>query len=332
MKINDAVQHFLMDAEVKSRTKTTLISYRQRLGVMVQVLETVCKVTELEGVTVFHLRQYVQHLLTQSIPTGRTRELENGQTFSVTTVRAYVRVLKSFFSWCYQEDLIDSNPTSRLKLPKPPVRVIPAFTQEHLDKMLSTCDPNTETGFRDYVIMLLLLDTGMRISELCTLHMLDIHDTYVKVYGKGRREREIGIHPEVGKLVWKYIHKHRHPKDANETRLFIGRGVPLNQSGLKSVISRIKHESGLDDIKVSAHVFRHTFSKMYLERGGELFKLSRELGHSSVQITEIYLKDFGSTQARKDHTTFSPISGMQLKKYGKRKKKQEKDDFEDTSH
>lgn len=146
-----------------------------------------------------------------------------------------------------------------------------------------------------------------------------MHDSYVKVFGKGRKEREIGIHPEVSKLLWKYIHKYRHPSDPRETRLFLGRRRPFYPGGLQEMLKRVQHESGLDDIKVTAHVFRHTFAKMYLERGGEVFKLSREMGHSHVQVTEIYLKDFGSTEARREHTAFSPIETIQLKHKKRRK-------------
>ena len=89
--------------------------------------------------------------------------------------------------------------------------------------MLATCDTSTPVGFRNYVLLLVLLDTGMRASELCGLQVTDIHDRYLKVLGKGRKEREIGLHPEVAKLVWKYIHKYRKPSDSNETTLFIGR-------------------------------------------------------------------------------------------------------------
>ena len=73
---------------------------------------------------------------------------------------------------------------------------------------------------------------------------------------------------------------------------------------------------------MSAHTFRHTFAKFYLQRGGELFKLSREMGHSTVQVTEIYLKDFRSSEARREHTSYSPIGELSLRKKRGRRKKQ----------
>jgi integrase/recombinase XerD len=173
------------------------------------------------------------------------------------------------------------------------------------------------------VILLLLLDTGMRIGELLGLKVSDVHERFVKVFGKGRREREIGVHPEVSKLLWKYIHKHRRPVDQEEQVLFLSKGgKPLTFIGVQNLIKRIQHRSGLDGIKFTPHVFRHTFAKMYLDQGGDLFKLSRELGHSGVEITKKYLEDFSSSEARKDHTAFSPIANVTLKKSGKSRKKQ----------
>src|SRR5438309_3040594 len=81
---------------------------------------------------------------------------------------------------------------------------------------------------------------------------------------------------------------------------------------MRELLNRVKKASGIEGVRVSAHTFRHTFAKFYLQRGGEVFKLSREMGHSTVQVTEIYLKDFRSSEARKEHTEFSPIGEFNL--------------------
>lgn len=322
MKLTDVVEHFLLDLEIKGRTKDTMVDYRHRLGILVQVLHDQCQVTELEQVKISHLRQVVQYLLNAKRPYERGRKCE-GTGFAPVTVRAFVRIFKSFFNWCYQEELIDQEVTARLSPPKVPIRVRPAFTPEHINKILSSCDTSDPLGFRDYVILLLLLDTGMRIGELCGLKVSDVSDHYIKVFGKGRREREIGLHPEVSKLLWKYIHKYRRPDLSEEQALFLGRrGEPLQLMGFQHILQRVRNASGLQDIKFSAHVFRHTFAKWYMEKGGDLFNLSREMGHSDVQITKVYLEDYSSAEARKQHSSYSPISSIDLKGSSKRKRKQ----------
>ena len=170
MRIDETVQQFLLDAEIRSRSKFTLSSYRQKLGVVVRLLESLGKVTELESVTVSHLRQVVQHLLTQ--PLGVRIQMPDNRPLSVNSVRAYVRVTKAFFNWCYQEELIDKSPVARLSLPTDAKRIKATLKPEHIEEMLASFDTSTPYGFRDYVIFLLLLDTGMRLGEISQLKLL----------------------------------------------------------------------------------------------------------------------------------------------------------------
>lgn len=326
MEIQEVVNQFLIDCEIRGLTDETIRWYGKRLSLFAKRLAEKYGVSELESVKIAHLRQFVQLLMSTKSDENNPRKPTNDKPLSAFTVRGYVRAIKVFFSWCYQEELIASNPSSRLVQPKAPDYLIPTFTIEHIEKMLAACDTSTPEGFRNYVLLLVLLDTGMRASELCGLHVTDVHDRFVKVMGKGRKEREIGLHPEVAKLLWKYIHKYRKPADVDETTLFIGRrGEPLKYGGVKSVLQDIKKASGIEGVRVSAHTFRHTFAKFYLQRGGEVFKLSREMGHSTIQITEIYLKDYRSSEARREHTAYSPIGeiGITGKKRGRKRKGQE---------
>lgn len=320
------IHHFLLDCQVRGLAPLTTVSYRHHLDFLANLLASLCGISDLEQVTVIHLRKCVQHISTVPTDTTKGRSSKEPVPLSVSSVRGYIRVWKAFFNWCYQEELIDKNPVERLKLPRPSKRVIATFGPEHIDKILSWCDLETEMGFRDYIILLLLLDTGMRLSEIADLKVSDVHDTYVKVMGKGRKEREIGIHPNVSKLLWKYIHKFRCPSDPNEVALFIaykrGQGLPLDREGVRGVIRRLKKALELEGVRLSPHTFRHTFAKEYLNNGGDLFKLSREMGHSDIQITKMYLEDFGSSEARKQHAFFSPISRINIPKQQKRILKQ----------
>ena len=316
------IDHFLMDVRARGRGELTLVTYTQRLTVLARLLLELYQMADIEQVKVIHLRGCVQHLLDHGAGSVRGRRIA-GDTMDANSVRGYVRVWKVFFNWCFQEELIDTNVVARLRAPQSIKRVIPAFTVEHVEKMLSTCDISTDIGYRNYVIILLFLDTGMRLSELSRLNVDSIHERFVKVFGKGRKEREIGIRPEISKLLWKYVQKYRHASNVDEKALFIAQhGRRIGVEGIKAIIRVVKRESGIEDVRVSPHTFRHTFAKWYLKNGGELFKLSRELGHSGVKITETYLQDFDSSDARDDHDSFSPISLLQLGQ--KRKKRKDK--------
>lgn len=312
MDIESTIQHYISDCEIRGLTGETVSWYQKRLGLFARKLAEFAGITRLEDVKIVHLRQFVQLLMTTQAFENNPRVPTQDRVLSPFTVRGYVRAIKVFFTWCYQEELIDSNPSIRLVQPKAPENLIPTFTVEHIEKMLATCNIKTTAGFRDYVILLVLLDTGMRISELCGLCLTDIHGSYVKVTGKGRKEREIGMHPNVARLVWRYINKYRRGAEGVEN-VFLGRGgVPLHPGGIDALLDRVKHSSGISGVRVSAHTFRHTFAKFYLERGGEIFDLSREMGHSTIQVTEVYLKDYHSTSARKQHNKHSPVDLVKL--------------------
>src|SRR5262249_40388305 len=217
------------------------------------------------------------------------------------------------------EELLDRDPSLRLTKPKLGTKVIGSFTTKHLQAMFAACDLSSHLGFRDYTLMLTLIDTGIRVSEVCGLQLSDIREDYVLVRGKGNKEREIGITPTTAKYLWKYVKVHRHPRQPEERRVFIGRrGTPLTPSGVDQALYRIRDAIGLTDVRLSAHTFRHSFARTWLERGGEVYSLSRLLGHSSVQVTEVYLREFQSRQARQHHNEYSPLADLHLPR-GKRR-------------
>lgn len=313
MKIVKAVQGYIIDCRTRRRSERTIEWYEQKLNVFARWMKEEEEIETLSGVTTLHLRSFVLHI--QSIQVGRTTVNKNGNVSQVSplTVKGYVQVIKGFFNWCYQEELIDKNPASRLQLPSIPKYIIPTFSAEHIKAMLDACDTSTTLGYRDYTVILVLLETGVRISELCNLHIQDVHDKYMRVVGKGDKEREVGLSPMVGKCLWKYINKYRSPRDEEEQCVFINRyGVPLTPTGVDQLLDDIKKRTGIEGVRVSAHTFRHTFARMYLEQGGEIYKLSLLMGHSDMEVTQEYLKDFKKREARQDHDKFSAVKALGL--------------------
>lgn len=325
------VAQFLLDCRSRHLSNWTLTFYNRVLRLLVRLLNEVCDIAELEQVTVLHLRQCVDHLFhTAPYLYGRAHpgRVQQGRTLAAQSVYDYVLVWKTFFNWCYQEELVDKNPVDRLKLPVLEKRIKTTLTPEEVQLMLDSCDTSTVVGFRDYVILSLLVDSGLRLAEIAGLRLEDVQGGYIRVHqGKGRRQREVGLHPEVAKLIWKYIQRYRHSRVSGETALFLSRwGKPLSRYGVTQLIKRIKQHCGFEGRKITPHVFRHTFSKQYMARGGDLLSLSRELGHSDIQVTRLYLQDFGSEDARKDHdarSIFNEIKVSKRKKSGGRRKERD---------
>jgi site-specific recombinase XerD len=323
MKLSEAIKGYLLDGQVRGLTPKTLEWYRQKLQHFAQVLEQEQGITQLEQITPAHLRAFVLHMQqTKANENHPIKPTEQERAISPLTVKGYVQVLRGFFAWCVAEEVVSSNPAQRLKLPKVPSYLITTFTPEQLQDMLAVCDKQTRLGFRDYTIMLLLLDTGIRVSELCGLVVEQVHEDYITVFGKGRKEREVGIGPEVRKLLWKYLAMYRRPAAPEVREVFLNkRGQPLTSSGIEQLLQEIKGQAGIEGVRVSAHTFRHTFARMFLERGGEVYKLSRLMGHTDVKTTEKYLKEFTSREARQQQARFSPVESLDLTKKARHKRK-----------
>lgn len=319
IKIKDAVQGYMLRCRSKSLSYRTIEWYEQKLSCFCAYIDKEAGIKDVASVTLWHLRAFV--VAVQKGESGTvTLHPRKSEEVSDHTVKGYVQVLKGFFNWCMSEELIKENPAFKLENPKVGDYIIPMFQEEQLKALLEACDVKTSLGYRDYTIMFLLLDTGIRLSELCGLTLDDIHKDYIKVHGKGNHEREVGMHPETAQHIWKYVNKFRQPHNEKERHLFINRyGKPLTDSGVGQVIADIGKRAGLSGVRVSPHTFRHTFSCMYLDNGGDVYKLSRSLGHSEIGTTEVYLKNFKSRNARKDHDTFSPVASLnQAKKTRKR--------------
>jgi site-specific recombinase XerD len=323
MKIAQAIKGYIIDCRTRGRSGRTIEWYEQKLNVLAHWLSEEEESDLLEEVTVTHLRSFILHV--QSIQVGRTTINKKGDVTQISplTVKGYVQVIKGFFTWCYREELIDKNPASRLQLPSIPDYIIPTFEAEHIQVMLDACDTSTALGYRDYTIILVLLETGVRISEICGLRIEDVHEDYITVVGKGHKQREVGISSPVSKCLWKYIYKHRKCHDENDTRVFINRyGVPLTPTGIDQLLDDIKDRADITGVRVSAHTFRHTFARIYLEQGGDIYKLSLLMGHSDIDVTQEYLKDFRKRAARQDHEKFSAVAALDVLNKRKKRKKQ----------
>lgn len=308
-----------MDWELRGRSQATLRLYRSSLMVLARWLEDQ-GVSDVGNVTIAHLRAFI--LETQQRPAGsvnpRRPPASDGHSPTPPTLQSYVKAIKLLFKWLVDEEVISKNPALRLHKPSDARRVVVTFSHEHLNAMFGVCDLSTSLGYRDYVLMLVLLDTAIRVSELCSLTLDDVHEGYLKVFGKGRKEREVGMSPATAKFLWKYLHQHRAQADDAARALFTSlAGRPLSPSGVEQILERVKVAAGITDVPVTAHKFRHTFARTWLERDGEVYSLSRLMGHSSVKITEIYLEDFKSRQARVQHAKYSPVNNLKLRQKGR---------------
>ena len=204
--------------------------------------------------------------------------------------------------------------SSSIPVPRAVSKIVNTYTQEQITNLIGLCSRSNDSGCRNLAILLLLLDTGIRVSELVSIEVSDVNltDGYIKIrYAKGGKERLIPIGSLVQKSLWKYINSSR-PKPVTQrvTRLFLGsHGMPLTRSGVQQMIRRYGKQLDINGVRCSPHTFRHTFAKSYLINGGDIFSLQKILGHTSLASVRIYLNLFG-TDIKKQHQKYSPADNL----------------------
>jgi len=236
---------------------------------------------------------------------------------SHSTLRHYFVVLSCFFNWVVREGFLEQNPMGGIKVAKPKPKVITPYDTEEIRRMLAVCDYDYNhnakfLGSRNQAMILVLLDTGVRLSELLGIRLGDINNTkgHIKVLGKGGKERIVRVGKTTQKALWRYL-TYRSQNDRQELWL-TEEGMPLTITGVQSLIKRLKKRAGIES-DGSVHRFRHTFAVNFLRVDRNVFNLQYLLGHSGLDMVRRYTAALGMEDALEAHTKASPADALGLK-------------------
>ncbi|MCR5528426.1 MAG: tyrosine recombinase XerC [Saccharofermentans sp.] len=202
--------------------------------------------------------------------------------------------LKSFFKYCHsKKHLIDSNPAYDLETPKIGKRNPKYLTLEQSTELLQTAfDAPTESNERDYCMLTLFLNCGMRLSELRGIDIDDIHDTVLTVIGKGNKERTIYLNKACLDAIkdWMRVRSNIKIKPSHSKALFVSkRGTRISDDMIQISIKRLMAQAGIDTKVYSVHKLRHTAATLMYKYGHvDIRNLQQILGHQSVSTTQIY--------------------------------------------
>ncbi len=270
---------------------------------------------DLANLNPYAIRAFILHLRQKRRFSGyplNKPEPERG--LSGHTLNCYLRSRKCFTNWCFAENLLPNDPFEGVKIPKPPKKVIAAFSEEQLAALLAATEPETARGFRNYTIILTLLDTGLRISELCSLKMCDVQleEGILKVWGKGGKERQVPFGREVQKLLWRYLSLGRPEPNSSlvDTVFLTADGKPLNKDNFGAIMHDLGRKAGLEGVRCSPHTMRHTAAISFLRNGGDAFSLQRLLGHSSLEMTRNYC-NIADVDLKRAHRGASPVDHLE---------------------
>ena len=234
-----------------------------------------------------------------------------------TTVHHYYVVLANFFGWVVREGYLKENPTAKIKVAKPKDKVIKPYTQAEISQMLAVCDKDYENnarflGSRNRAIVLVLLDSGVRLLELKGMQMQDVNTSNgnIRVMGKGNKERIVRIGKVAQKSLWRYL-MYR-PNSDKEELWFTEEGKPLSSVAVQCMMKRLKKRAGVIG-SGNIHRFRHTFALNFLRVDKNVFNLQYLLGHSELEMVRRYTSTLGMEDALKAHEKASPADIMGLK-------------------
>ncbi|HEX77110.1 MAG TPA: tyrosine-type recombinase/integrase [Dehalococcoidia bacterium] len=290
--IHRVVGEYLAALAVEGKAERTLKVYGARLRRFADWCGDNGK-TEPGTLSATDLRAYITHLQANGGGNG--------------TPRQNAVVVKAFLKWLVAEGKVHNDPFAAVRLSRPSRKLPEPFSDEEV-RLLLKATRSTRNPQRDKAIFLLLLDSGLRVSELARLEVERIHfengTAAAKVLGKGGRERMVPIGREATRQLRRYL------SDRRSGWLFSGRnGKPLGVRRLEYIIEECARLAGVNGKRCSPHTFRHTFARKYLLNGGDPFSLQQILGHSSLQTVRLYV-NLWSTDVQAQHRKYSPADSL----------------------
>jgi len=215
--------------------------------------------------------------------------------FAPSTVERRVAAVKGLHKFLVREGVTENHPTARLPLPKVPARLPDVLSIAQVDELLGQPFPDSPAGLRDRAMLELLYGCGLRASELTGLDVNDIELTegYVRVFGKGRKERQVPVAGMAVHALDAYLkHGRGYLRPKASTRHVDGSAVFLNARGgrisRQSVFTIVRMYGGRVGLDLHPHSLRHSFATHMLEGGADLRALQEMLGHADISTTQVY--------------------------------------------
>jgi site-specific recombinase XerD len=261
-----------------------------------------------------HFYRWLQQIQEQSIPLTEVTSadlrayrqyLVNIQRQKTAAVNRRIQALRRFFSWAKRTGLVKDNPAESIRFrrksaPTQPVSLNP----QEVHALLRVAGQSPQgMAKRNYALLQLMLQAGLRISEVCRLQYRDLQinersGVVAIVDGKGQKERDVPLNATARRALSQYLPMHDHWQ-ADDPVFTSKRNTPLSIRAAQKIIQSLVNRAKIERIAVSAHTLRHTFARRYLDANpGNLVELATLLGHDSLDTTAIYTKADKTTLAQ----------------------------------
>ena len=248
-----------------------------------------------------------QRELVGDVTSGTIRQfmLDLESTMKPNSVHAFMRAVRAFFIFLEREEMLDSNPMRKVRMPKTDKTILEAFTTDEVSKLLKATEGKDVLDVRNRALLLLLLDSGLRLCECSELKVgdIDLATGTMKVMGKGRKERMSKLGGVALKAFVKYA-RLRGGKDGEP--LWLGRRGAMTHFGISETLEKIGKRVG---VHTHPHKFRRTCALTMLRNGADVFSVQYLLGHADLGVLRRYLAQTDSDVV-KAHEKFSAADSL----------------------
>lgn len=240
---------------------------------------------------------------------------KNERGLSAHTVRRHLSAISALYNWLSSPDigLVESNPAHQVDAPNLPQRKIKQIERSDIEKLLSVTD-RARLKRRARALVLFLLDTGARATEVAGVELDDVNleSGRVRVVGKGDKERYVYLGRRALSALWLYVETERpEPGQFGDRTLFLSQdGYPLDRHSIRHVLYRLRDWAELDN--VCPHLFRHQSAIERLRGGMDVFTLKEHLGHESLETTRQYLTALNDEDVERQAKRTSPSDNWKL--------------------
>lgn len=298
----DALKEFIFDCQLRKLSKRTVSSYKNANLRMMKFIKEEYGIDELEDTHHQAIKGYIQYLINQGL--------------SEVYINRNIVCYKCYFRYCMEEGYINRNPMDKIKKKKEAVRLIETFTNDEVARLLKVFRGANFLDIRNHFILVLLFDTGIRNSELCDLKVSDVRETYIRIIGKGNKERHVPITPSINKDLVRYMRvRNEYIKDKvryqTEYLLLSQKGRRLTPEALEYIMKKAGEAAKIKSgVRVSPHTCRHFYAQSQLKNGCDLYTVSKLLGHSKVETTKRYLQSMHDSDLMDIAVKTSPLSKL----------------------
>lgn len=308
-KIMELLDDFKLNQQIQGRRPRYIDMCIWRLMRWQDFMQGDLGVEEVEDIRAIHVKRYIQY------------RQQLGQEKAIT-INNNIATLRVFFNYLVEEEFIEdlANPMRRIKSLKEEKRVIITFNDDEVKRIITDVEEETYSNVRDKLILIMLFDTGVRVSELIGIKNKDVSSKAILIHGKGSQQRLVYISKTMRKYMRRYevLKKERfrckESDEMEEYYLLDQSATQLHRSSINKILKAHCKNAGVrKEVRCSPHDCRHYFAQKQLRNGIDIYSLSRLMGHFDTQMTSKYLRGLEQESILEIGRMYSPLNDFKIK-------------------